>query len=125
MFRDFGTIDIIPDLFLGRVNGTPSGTDTAEGVVNTDRAYLIPDDDTVSLKVLGRYLRNGTARQRRWETGFLRVYGHFAHWQSTRARFHNLTYSYQTISSCLFLCVQQGGRLRGRPAPFFIYKNES
>ena len=49
---DFGTIDIIPDLFLGRVNGTPSGTDTAEGVVNTDRAYLIPDDDTVSLKFL-------------------------------------------------------------------------
>ena len=49
---DFGSIDIIPDLFLGRVNGTPSGTDTAEGVVNTDRAYLIPDDDTVSLKFL-------------------------------------------------------------------------
>jgi len=49
---DFGTIDIVPDLFLGRVNGTPSGTDTAEGVVNTDRAYLIPDDDTVSLKFL-------------------------------------------------------------------------
>jgi len=49
---DFGSIDIIPDLFLGRVNGTPSGTDTAEGTVNTDRAYLIPDDDTVSLKFL-------------------------------------------------------------------------
>ena len=49
---DFGEISIIPDLFLGRVNGTPSGTDTAEGVVNTDRAYLIPDDDTVSLKFL-------------------------------------------------------------------------
>src|SRR6056300_704531 len=42
---DFGTIDIIPDLFLGRFDGTPSGTDT-------DRAYLIPDDDTVSLKFL-------------------------------------------------------------------------
>jgi hypothetical protein len=49
---DFGSIDIIPDLFLGRVDGTPSGTDTAAGVVNTDRAYLIPDDDTVSLKFL-------------------------------------------------------------------------
>ena len=49
---DFGSIDIIPDLFLGRVDGTPSGTDTAEGVVNTDRAYLIPDDDSVSLKFL-------------------------------------------------------------------------
>jgi hypothetical protein len=49
---DFGTIDIIPDLFLGRFDGTPSGTDTALGTVNTDRAYLIPDDDTVSLKFL-------------------------------------------------------------------------
>lgn len=49
---DFGSIDIIPDLFLGRVNGAASGTDTVEGTVNTDRAYLIPDDDTVSLKFL-------------------------------------------------------------------------
>jgi hypothetical protein len=49
---DFGSIDIIPDLFLGRVNGAASGTDTTEGTVNTDRAYLIPDDDTVSLKFL-------------------------------------------------------------------------
>ena len=49
---DFGEISILPDLFLGRVDGTPSGTDTAVGVVNTDRAYLIPDDDTVSLKFL-------------------------------------------------------------------------
>jgi hypothetical protein len=49
---DFGSIDIIPDLFLGRVNGAASSPDTAEGTVNTDRAYLIPDDDTVSLKFL-------------------------------------------------------------------------
>lgn len=49
---DFGSIDIIPDLFLGRVNGSASSPDTAEGTVNTDRAYLIPDDDTVSLKFL-------------------------------------------------------------------------
>jgi len=49
---DWGSISIIPDLFLGRVNGSASGTDTVEGTVNTDRAYLIPDDDTVSLKFL-------------------------------------------------------------------------
>jgi hypothetical protein len=49
---DYGSIDLIPDLFLGRFDGTPSGTDTALGTVNTDRAYLIPDDDTVSLKFL-------------------------------------------------------------------------
>lgn len=49
---DFGSIDILPDLFLGRVNGSASSPDTAEGTVNTDRAYLIPDDDTVSLKFL-------------------------------------------------------------------------
>lgn len=49
---DYGQIDLIPDLFLGRFDGTPSGTDTALGTVNTDRAYLIPDDDTVSLKFL-------------------------------------------------------------------------
>tara|TARA_Y100000389_G_C17411622_1_gene491264 strand:- start:208 stop:1440 length:1233 start_codon:yes stop_codon:yes gene_type:complete len=29
-----------------------AGTDTAEGVINSNRAYLIPDDDTVSLKFL-------------------------------------------------------------------------
>jgi hypothetical protein len=34
------------------VNGSASSPDTAEGTVNTDRAYLIPDDDTVSLKFL-------------------------------------------------------------------------
>lgn len=49
---DFGSIDIIPDLFLGRVDGSASSPNTAAGVVNTDRAYLIPDDDTVSLKFL-------------------------------------------------------------------------
>ena len=49
---DYGQIDLIPDLFLGRFDGTPAGTDTALGTVNTDRAYLIPDDDTVSLKFL-------------------------------------------------------------------------
>ena len=49
---DWGSIDLIPDLFLGRFDGSPSGTDTALGTVNTDRAYLIPDDDTVSLKFL-------------------------------------------------------------------------
>ena len=49
---DYGSIDLIPDLFLGRFDGTPAGTDTALGTVNTDRAYLIPDDDTVSLKFL-------------------------------------------------------------------------
>ena len=49
---DFGSIDIIPDLFLGRVNGSATSPDTDEATVNTDRAYLIPDDDTVSLKFL-------------------------------------------------------------------------
>ena len=49
---DYSTINIIPDLFLGRVNGSASGTDTVEGTVNTDRGYLIPGDDTVSLKFL-------------------------------------------------------------------------
>ena len=49
---DYGEISLIPDLFIGRVNGSASSPDTAEGVVNTDRAYLIPDDDTVSLKFL-------------------------------------------------------------------------
>jgi hypothetical protein len=49
---DYGQINIIPDLFLGRVDGSPSGTDTAEGTVNTDRGYIIPSDDTVSLKFL-------------------------------------------------------------------------
>jgi hypothetical protein len=29
-----------------------SGTNTAEGVINSNRAYLIPDDDSVSLKFL-------------------------------------------------------------------------
>ena len=49
---DFGSIDILPDLFLGRVNGSATSPDTDEATVNTDRAYLIPDDDTVSLKFL-------------------------------------------------------------------------
>ena len=49
---DYSTINIIPDLFLRRVDGSASGTDTVEGTVNTDRAYLIPDDDTVSIKFL-------------------------------------------------------------------------
>ena len=49
---DYSTINIIPDLFLGRVDGSASGTDTVEGTVNTDRGYLIPGDDTVSLKFL-------------------------------------------------------------------------
>ena len=49
---DFGELSILPDLFLGRNDGGASGTDTALGTVNTDRAYLIPDDDTVSLKFL-------------------------------------------------------------------------
>jgi hypothetical protein len=49
---DFGELQILPDLFLGRNDAGASGTDTALGTVNTDRAYLIPDDDTVSLKFL-------------------------------------------------------------------------
>ena len=49
---DFGEISILPDLFLGRVDSSASSPDTALGTVNTDRAYLIPDDDTVSLKFL-------------------------------------------------------------------------
>jgi len=49
---DFGELQILPDLFLGRNDSGASGTDTALGTVNTDRAYLIPDDDTVSLKFL-------------------------------------------------------------------------
>jgi hypothetical protein len=49
---DFGEISILPDLFLGRKDSGVSSPDTALGTVNTDRAYLIPDDDTVSLKFL-------------------------------------------------------------------------
>lgn len=49
---DYSTINIIPDLFLGRVNGTAVSPDTVEATVNTDRGYLIPADDTVSLKFL-------------------------------------------------------------------------
>jgi hypothetical protein len=49
---DYSTINIIPDLFLGRVNGTAVSPDTVEATVNTDRGYLIPGDDTVSLKFL-------------------------------------------------------------------------
>jgi len=49
---DYGTVEILPDLWLGRNDGGASGTDTALGTVNTDRAYLLPTDDTVSLKFL-------------------------------------------------------------------------
>ena len=49
---DWGTVDIVPDIWLGRNDGGASGTDTALGTVNTDRGYLIPSDDTVSLKFL-------------------------------------------------------------------------
>lgn len=49
---DFGEISILPDLFLGRKDAGVLSPDTALGTVNTDRAYLIPDDDTVSLKFL-------------------------------------------------------------------------
>ena len=49
---DWGTVDIVPDLWLGRNDSGASGTDTALGTVNTDRGYLIPSDDTVSLKFL-------------------------------------------------------------------------
>ena len=49
---DYGTVDIVPDLWLGRNDGGASGTDTALGTVNTDRGYLLPTDDTVSLKFL-------------------------------------------------------------------------
>jgi hypothetical protein len=49
---DYGQVDIVPDLWLGRNDGGASGDDTALGTVNTDRGYLIPTDDTVSLKFL-------------------------------------------------------------------------
>ena len=49
---DYGLIKVIPDLFLGRVNGSASSPDTAEGTLNSNRAYLIPGDDTVQLKFL-------------------------------------------------------------------------
>ena len=49
---DWGTVDIVPDIWLGRNDSGASGTDTALGTVNTDRGYLIPSDDTVSLKFL-------------------------------------------------------------------------
>ena len=49
---DYGQVDIVPDLWLGRNDGGASGTDTALGTVNTDRGYLLPTDDTVSLKFL-------------------------------------------------------------------------
>ena len=49
---DYGLIKVIPDLFLGRVNGSASSPDTAEGTLNSNRAYLVPGDDTVQLKFL-------------------------------------------------------------------------
>ena len=49
---DYGTVEVLPDLWLGRNDAGASGTDTALGTVNTDRAYLLPTDDTVSLKFL-------------------------------------------------------------------------
>ena len=49
---DWGTVDIVPDIWLGRNDGGAAGTDTALNTVNTNRGYLIPSDDTVSLKFL-------------------------------------------------------------------------
>jgi hypothetical protein len=49
---DYGQVDIVPDLWLGRNDAGASGDDTALGTVNTDRGYLLPTDDTVSLKFL-------------------------------------------------------------------------
>ena len=48
---DYGQCDIVPDLWLGRRDAGASGTSTALGTVNTDRGYLLPTDDTVSLKL--------------------------------------------------------------------------
>ena len=42
---DWGTLTIIPDLWLGRTIASPS-------TAVTNRAYLLPADDTVSLKVM-------------------------------------------------------------------------
>lgn len=42
---DYGTLTVIPDLFLGRTIANPTGS-----VAN--RAYLLPADDTVSVKTL-------------------------------------------------------------------------
>ena len=49
---DYGVVDIIPTLWNGRRDAGASGTSTALGTVNTDRGYLLPADDTVSLKFL-------------------------------------------------------------------------
>ena len=49
---DYGLIKVIPDLFLGRVNGSATSPDTTEATLNSNRAYLIPGDDTVQLKFL-------------------------------------------------------------------------
>lgn len=49
---DYGVVDIIPTLWNGRRDAGASGTSTALGTVNTDRGYLLPSDDTVSLKFL-------------------------------------------------------------------------
>jgi len=49
---DYGEVSIVPDLWLGRRDAGASGTSTALGTVNTDRGYLLPTDDTVSLKFL-------------------------------------------------------------------------
>ncbi len=42
---DYGLVKVIPDLFLGRASGAP-------GTAVPDASYLIPNDDTVSLKFL-------------------------------------------------------------------------
>jgi hypothetical protein len=44
-YSDWGEVSIIPDLFLGR-------TAAAAGTQNNNRAYFLPTDDTVSLKVM-------------------------------------------------------------------------
>ena len=49
---DYGVVEVIPTLWNGRNDAGATGTDTALGTVNTDRGYLLPTDDTVSLKFL-------------------------------------------------------------------------
>ena len=44
-YSDWGEVSIIPDLFLGRTAATA-------GTQNNNRAYFLPSDDTVSLKVM-------------------------------------------------------------------------
>ena len=115
---DFGSIDIIPDLFLGRVDGSASSPDTAAGVVNTDRAYLIPDDDTVSLKFLEGISVMELPDNGGGKKSFLRGYVDPSCRQSTRSWFYRLIIHIRQLVVVCFMCSFEGAGLGVGRLPF-------